>query len=317
MKAFSINDLPPSPKGRTGWPWQVDNYLTSEITNNNEGLPSISIVTPSYNQGQFIEQTIRSVLLQGYQRLEYIIIDGGSADNTVDIIKKYNAYLTYWVSESDNGQCDAINKGTRIATGKIAGWLNSDDILLPGALLAMGKAFRKHPDADLVYGGGGKIDIDGNTIKKIGFRPFDRERIRRVFFILQPSMMYNRESFWKVGGLSVSLNYAMDWELLQKFVPFANVISISDPIAMYRKYEDTKTGAKAGAAAQEMGEIGRKYYGIFDANFLVYRIKTILGRWKTPFAKKIVRPIIDQIILRLTWKYGTLIGRGWPRDDEV
>jgi glycosyltransferase involved in cell wall biosynthesis len=136
-KMAILNQLPPPPKGKIGFPWTEETPPKYK----GENLPKISIITPSFNQGQFIEETIRSVLLQNYPHLEYIIIDGGSTDNTVEIIKKYNDFINYWVSEKDKGQADAINKGLKQATGAIFNWLNSDDFYLPNALFTVGKAF--------------------------------------------------------------------------------------------------------------------------------------------------------------------------------
>lgn len=122
------------------------------ILNKGSSWPRISIVTPSYNQAEFLERTIFSVLNQNYPKLEYIIIDGGSTDGSVEIIKKYDKYLTFWVSEKDNGQADAIRKGFARATGEILAWINSDDTYLPGTFLKVAKAFIKNPKVDLIFG---------------------------------------------------------------------------------------------------------------------------------------------------------------------
>jgi len=138
MHSPSLNELPKPPKWKTGWPWTEESKQLPDKLPDGSDWPKISIVTPNYNYGHFIEETIRSVLLQGYPNLDYIIVDGGSTDNSVEIIKKYEPWLTYWVSETDKGQVDAINKGFTKATGEIYAWLNSDDLLL--------EAIQKLPD---------------------------------------------------------------------------------------------------------------------------------------------------------------------------
>ncbi len=127
MSCPTLADLPSPPSNQTGWMWNEESSQLPENMPDGHQLPRITIVTPSYNQGQFLEATIRSVLLQGYPNLEYIIIDGGSSDNSVEIIRKYEPWLAYWVSEKDRGQAHAINKGFAHATGSIYAYLNSDD----------------------------------------------------------------------------------------------------------------------------------------------------------------------------------------------
>lgn len=133
MSSIMLRDLPAPPKGKTGWPWTEQSELLPESQPNGSSWPKISIVTPSYNQGQFIEETIRSILLQGYPNLEYIVMDGGSDDNTVEILKRYDPWIDHWVSEPDDGQAQAINDGLSMATGDILAYLNSDDYYYPDA----------------------------------------------------------------------------------------------------------------------------------------------------------------------------------------
>src|SRR5262249_26474448 len=140
MPCPTLAELAPPPPAKTGWPWTVETSSLPPLRLDGTPWPRVSIVTPSYNQGQFIEETIRSVLLQGYPDLEYIVSDGGSSDKSVEIIKKYQSWLAYWVSERDNGQSHAIKKGLARATGDLFNWINSDDVLLPGALAAVGGA---------------------------------------------------------------------------------------------------------------------------------------------------------------------------------
>src|SRR5579872_7498135 len=142
-----IHDLPPGPLGRSGWPWTAEKAPSFPPRMPDGSMwPSISVITPSLNQSPFLEETIRSVLLQGYPHLEYIVMDGGSTDKTVDVLKKYEAGLTYWESRRDHGQAAAINKGFHRATGQIVAFLNSDDYYQPGALAAVAQVFMQQPD---------------------------------------------------------------------------------------------------------------------------------------------------------------------------
>src|SRR5918996_5491103 len=159
--------LPPSP-GKIGWPWTEESAQLPETMPDGCVWPRISIVTPSYNQGQFIEETIRSVLLQGYPSFEYIVIDGGSTDDSKEIIQKYEPWLTYWVSEPDRGQAHAINKGFARATGDIIQWVNSDDLLTPGALAEVGRLISLNPGA-MIAGGCENFWADGKSEIKYNY----------------------------------------------------------------------------------------------------------------------------------------------------
>src|ERR1043166_4155332 len=153
MRCPRLRELPPAPEGKKGWPWTEETFPEAEQTSSSP--LSISIVTPSYNQAAFLEETIRSVLLQGYPNLEYIVMDGGSTDGSVEIIKKYEKHLAYWTSEKDAGASDAIRKGFERATGSILAYLNSDDLYLPGAIHRLVNRLRS-VKGDVVYG---KIQI--------------------------------------------------------------------------------------------------------------------------------------------------------------
>ena len=152
MHCPTLAELPPPPAGNTGWPWTVETPRLPQARPDGTPWQRISIVTPSYNQGQFIEETIRSILLQGYPDLEYIIIDGGSTDQSVELIKKYEPWLTYWVSEKDRGQTHAINKGLQSCTGRYLNWINSDDSLRARALQIVGEAAALAENVDLISG---------------------------------------------------------------------------------------------------------------------------------------------------------------------
>jgi glycosyltransferase involved in cell wall biosynthesis len=152
MKSPHLLDLPSPPHGRDGWPWTVESCEFPRRFSNDKSWPKISIITPSYNQGQYLEETLRSVLLQGYPNLDFHVIDGGSLDDSVDIIRKYEPWLTSWVSERDGGQSDAINKGFSRCSGEIVNWTCSDDYLTPNSLLTVGSTFLREPEADVVAG---------------------------------------------------------------------------------------------------------------------------------------------------------------------
>lgn len=208
--------------------------------------PKISIVTPSYNQGKFIEETIRSVLLQRYPNLEYIIIDGGSTDDTIGIIKKYEPWLSYWVSERDSGQSQAINKGLRRCTGEIVNWLNSDDLLLPGALRQIGTYFESNTDADVIYGGAHYLHSDTGTTSEyippiMGLTEFMLPNWPRVRHV-QPSIFFRRNLLDKAGLLDESLEWGMDLDLWCRFL-FSGAAFCRLPVmlSVYRLHQESKT----------------------------------------------------------------------------
>jgi len=183
-------------------------------------LPRISIVTPSFNQGSYIEQTIRSVLNQGYPHLEYIVIDGGSTDNTVEILNKYKKQLAYWVSEPDQGQSHAINKGLAVATGEVFNWLNSDDLLAEGSLARIGNYFAAHPEADVLCGLCRIFDDKtGATVRmdRMGIRQNAEETLLH-HGMNQPSTFIRLRTVRELGGINDHFRYVMDLELWMRYL---------------------------------------------------------------------------------------------------
>src|SRR5262245_23986726 len=160
--------------------------------------PLVSIVTPSYNHGPYIEATIQSVLSQDYPHIEYIVVDGGSQDDTIGILKRYEGRLS-WASERDQGQADAINKGFRMAHGEILAWLNSDDTYLPGAVRLAVQYFQSHPDVSMVYGEGHHVDVEGHIIARYPTEAFDYQRLSERCFICQPTVFFRAEVYREVG----------------------------------------------------------------------------------------------------------------------
>src|SRR4030095_11846278 len=172
----------------------------------------ITIVTPSYNQGRFLEQTILSVIGQQYPRLEYIIMDGGSTDNSVEIIKKYESQLTHWESEKDRGQAHALNKGFAMATGTIFGWINSDDFYLPGTLSFVAEQLDPHKP-ELLFGN--CLHFVDNQPRAYGSdvrREHEKRDLRLADYIIQPGSFWTRESWLKTGTLDESLHFGFDWD---------------------------------------------------------------------------------------------------------
>lgn len=205
--------------------------------------PKISVVTPSYNQGKFLEQTILSVLNQNYPNLEYIIMDGGSSDNSVEIIKKYSDKLTYWQSKPDGGQSAAINEGFRHATGEIYAWLNSDDQFAECALKAVGEYFFNHPQCQWISGISQMKDIKGKIVETIVPKKLDFICLSdwRNNIIYQPATFWRSELWNKVVGIDEKLNCSMDFDLWLKFAKISEGHIISKLLATALQHIDMKT----------------------------------------------------------------------------
>jgi len=210
-----------------------------ELTKN----PCISIVTPSYNQGEFIEKSILSVIEQNYPRVEYYVIDGASADNTLSVIKKYQSYLAGWVSEPDTGQSNAINKGMLKTTGEIMCWLNSDDLLLTDALNYVVEYFENNPTVDVVYGNRILIDENDKQIGRWILPGHDGDILSWADFIPQETMFWRRRIWEKVGGkVDESYRFAMDWDLIIRFREADAVFAhIPEFLGAFRIHEQQKT----------------------------------------------------------------------------
>ena len=228
--------------------------------------PKITIVTPSYNQAQFLEETIRSVLLQGYPNLEYIIMDGGSTDQSVEIIKNYEPWLTFWVSEKDNGQADAIYRGFERAAGELIGWLNSDDLLLPGALFAFADYYLENPGTELMVGGCVLID-EGNRVLR-GKRGFPRfsfgpamkhnSLLWAAFDYHQPATLWRRDVFFEVGGFDRGLFFCFDYDLYLKLTKRRSGESIKRMVAAFRIHAESKTSLHIAVGLKEHEMVRQK-----------------------------------------------------------
>jgi glycosyltransferase involved in cell wall biosynthesis len=229
-------------------------------------LPLVSIITPSLNQGEFIETTIQSVLGQDYPHLEYIVVDGGSTDNTCDILRRYEGQLS-WISEKDRGQADAINKGFQMARGEIWGWLNSDDTYLPGAVTRAVQALLNAPEAMLVYGKAYYIDEQGRRIGEYQTEPFDLQRLAEWCFICQPSAFVRRALFNHIDMLDVDLRYCMDYDLWIRIGQRFKVVYADDFLANSRLHPGTKTLSQRDGIFREVLQVVNKHYGFIHPNW--------------------------------------------------
>lgn len=217
--------------------------------------PRISIITPSFNQAQYLRQTIESVLSQGYPNLEYIVIDGGSTDGSVEIIQEYESRLAYWVSEPDRGQCDAINKGFARATGDVMAWLNSDDMYLPAIL---GKVVSLIPDVStpaLVYGGALEFIQDEPHGWASLPQAFSRKRLRQLDYIVQPSAFWTRALWDATGPLNEKYHFVLDWDWLLRASELCDFTRTTEYLSVYRHHKDHKTGTGGAKRLKEIVEI--------------------------------------------------------------
>lgn len=268
MRCPTLSQLPPPPPGKTGFPWTEESPQLPDTLPSGQPYPRISIVTPSYQQGAFIEETIRSILLQGYPNLEYMITDAGSTDETVEIIRKYEPFISYWVSEPDRGQSHAINKGWAIATGDIFHYLNSDDLLLPETLATVAHTFASDATIKAVCGVCPVKDIKLEKQIRVKLpRDFDLEH-----FLLdkegpgQPATFVAREIVEKVGEMDESLYFTMDreyWMRVSLLCPGTRVAKLDQPLAIYRWRSECKS-AQGGVAYAERLRLLDKYYSEFD-----------------------------------------------------
>jgi glycosyltransferase involved in cell wall biosynthesis len=250
--------------------------------------PRISIITPTYNQGQFLEETIRSVLLQGYPNLEYIVIDGGSRDDSVDIIRKYEPWLAYWVSEADEGQSHAINKGLARSSGDIVAWLNSDDVYLKGTLFKVARGFAAAEQAHVVHGDVVYIDKDSARLPLGIYRSKDTTLLRKLLYwrgwdLPQPAVFFTRELYRQLGELDQTLQYALDYDYFLRAALRYRFHRLPEILATYRLHEASKTGLGEAQKVRFYAECNRVVRRYVKSNTTLY--------WKWRVRYSLRRPL--------------------------
>jgi glycosyltransferase involved in cell wall biosynthesis len=247
--------------------------------------PFVSIITPSFNQARYLEATILSVLGQDYPNLEYIIVDGGSTDGSVDIIKKYANHLAWWVSEPDKGQTDAINKGFAQAKGDILAWINSDDTYAPGAVSSAVKYFQSHPDAGLVYGDAHFIDEQGQVIGRFNARQTDHQLLRQGYVHIPQQAAFFRGDLWReVGPLDPSFYFAMDYDLWVRLSARAPIHYVAQMWANFRLHSGGKTIVADDRCWPEMIRVHRRdgggWLSVITIKYMIRRIVAPLLNWR-------------------------------------
>lgn len=254
-----------------------------------DDLPLVSIITPSLNQGRFIRDTIGSVLGQDYPRLEHIIIDGGSTDDTLEILRSYGERII-WRSAPDLGQADAVNHGFRLARGDILGWLNSDDTYQPGAVRAAVEHLLAHPDTAMVYGDAYYIDHHNAVVGTYPTEDFDADRLAEACVICQPTAFIRRAALEKVGLLDPTLHYCMDYDLWIRLSRHFRIDRIRRFLANSRRYPETKSFSRRDQLFDEIYAVVEKSFGRVPPHWRVCRTYYRLVDLSWPAARWLLWP---------------------------
>ncbi len=245
----------------------------------------VSIVTPSFNQARYLETTLRSVLMQDYPSIEYLVIDGGSTDGSVEILRRYSDQLAGWVSEPDRGQTDALNKGFARANGEILAWLNSDDTYAPGAVAAAVKYLTEHPEIGMVYADTNFIDENGRVIGRFPAAQTDQRRLRQGYVHIPQQATFFRADLWRqVGPLDPDFYFAMDYDLWTRLARLAPFAYIPGPLwANFRLHSSGKTIAADDRCWPEMLKVhyrdGGSFFAPLVAKYYVRKLVAPLLNW--------------------------------------
>jgi glycosyltransferase involved in cell wall biosynthesis len=246
----------------------------------------ISIVTPSYNQGRFLRETMESVLKQDVPELEYIVLDGGSQDESLEVIKEFAPSLAYWRSAPDNGQAAAIHEGFLVSSGDILAWLNADDVFMPGALRHVLQIFQENPERRFLYGGCELIDVNGRRIKSLREPCYKNEwQIYVRSCVPQSSAFWRRDLYFEVGGVDTSLHYAMDYDLWFKFARQTTPYITGMILSRQRQHSSTKT-SNTQAMESEKEKVRRRFFPYLPSP-PIRKVRSALWRMHRIFRKSI------------------------------
>lgn len=266
---------------------------------------NLSIITPSFNQGIFIERTIKSVLMQSISHFEYVVMDGGSTDETITILKKYDSKLR-WMSEKDNGQTQAINKALKLVSGDIIGWVNSDDIYYPNAFKTVMDYFQAHPEIDVVYGNANYIDANDEIIEPYPTQSWNKDKLIEACYLCQPAVFFRRRVIDKFGFLNEKLNYCMDYEYWLRLALNGAQFFYSDQIlAGSRLHPDTKSlGAKI-PFYKEINQMLKMKLGAVPNRWLLNYAHIVVDVKKDSYSPFLIknRIAIHAILASLRWNH--------------
>lgn len=310
MKCPELSDLPTPSTGLTRWPWTEGSIPPASLADPT-GWPKITVITPSFQQGRFLEETIRSVLLQAYPNLEYMIFDGGSTDESVSIIEKYSKWVTYWVSEKDDGQAAVINDGFKRSTGEILAWVNSDDALLPNSLVKVASYFQNQPDWQWLYGRAKIINENSEQMHDAYWvQKWEAKLFLSRDIMVQPAVFWRR-SLWQAAGLlETNYNWGFDWEWFIRASYVAEPHYVPDTFALARVTEDTKTMSGGAKRRAEVAAISRRHGGFWQPTNIVWLARRfaeiVSGRLAPLLPRRLQKPFQHRsfsLYRRLTNRY--------------
>ena len=263
--------------------------------------PRVTIVTPSLNQGRYLRHALDSVLGQDYPRLESVVVDGGSSDGSLEVLRSYGERIS-WISEPDRGQSDALNKGFRRARGEILAWLNADDELAPGAVGRAVETLRARPEAGLVYGRGEILDEDGRVMRPFAeIEPFSLWRLLHYLdYVLQPATFFRAAALERAGPLDERLCWAMDWDLWIRLAAEAEVVFVDEVLGRSREYGATKTATGGWRRVRELGRLARRHTERFwTPGVRMYALDTLGRRFPGRRTAAIVGRLARRVATRL------------------